>query len=103
METMQLVAVCADCINRSNLAGVDPILPLRLPEGDPRSRERFLFGNGSPKGVVASWGVPDGYDIVLFDPIDVLAFLVAKKFVVSEDIQKIERANTANTEAQDDG
>jgi hypothetical protein len=75
MTLKELAELCANAINTTGKE-YTPRITLRLPEGDAGSRYRFLSGRKSPKGTIVAWGF-DGYDTVVFDAVDVLAFLTA--------------------------
>jgi hypothetical protein len=78
MTIDELAAECIKAINQKSLPGLEKskaCITLKLPEtkGEPRCRK---LGKGkSPMGEVVSR--EDKYDVVVFDAVDVLAWIVA--------------------------
>jgi hypothetical protein len=72
-----LAQSCAKAINDSHATPfITPRISLKMPEDKKCPKQRHLFGAKSPVGVVTEFGF-DGYDTVIFDAIDVLAYLNA--------------------------
>lgn len=78
MTIQELVIQCADAINNATTSEIESMatISLKLPEGKAASRHRYPWGRSGPKGTVVSWG-HGGYDVVLFNAYDVLAYLIA--------------------------
>jgi hypothetical protein len=77
MKPEQLAKLCIDNINRSSEMKMKPQLSLVLPAGSSRAKHRQPFGKGGPRGTIVAWGIPEGKDTVIFNTIDLLAYLTA--------------------------
>lgn len=77
MTPEQLAAECIKAINIARFTGLNSTIALKLPESKSSSTDRYPWGRKGPKGDVVEFG--DGYEIVVFDAVDVLAFVYAKR------------------------
>jgi hypothetical protein len=82
MKIADLARVCVNAINQKAIHGLSgaPMISLELPENKHCPKQRKLFGKKGPFGQVVAFGF-DGFDTVLFNAIDVLAYLTAMGLV----------------------
>ena len=84
MTPQELALSCIKAINESYGSGISPKITLKLPESKKASHTRYPWGRKGPKGTAIAFGF-DGFDVVVFDAVDLLAFLAANGVVtVSE-------------------
>jgi hypothetical protein len=83
MKIADLARACANAINQKSITGISsgtPMISLKLPENKHCPKQRKLFGKKGPYGNVVAFGF-DGFDTVLFNAIDVLAYLTAMRLI----------------------
>lgn len=83
MTPQELTIECAKAINECAGTGIEPKIALKIPESKRCSHNRYPWGKTGPKGMAVQFGL-DGYDTVIFDAIDLLAFLIANDVVDCE-------------------
>lgn len=81
MKPDELARICVNAINNS-VEG-KPKITVKLPESKRASKKRYPFGRKGPVGTAVAFGF-GGYDTVIFDAVDMLAFLVAEGVVKME-------------------
>lgn len=74
MNIIQLSEACAKAILVVSGTSMKPSITLKMPENKHCPKRRRLFGLVGPLGNVVQFGF-DGYDMVVFDPVEVMQFL----------------------------
>ena len=90
MTPQELAMRCIKAINDSAKSGISPKITLKLPESKKASHTRYPWGRKGPKGTAVAFGF-DGFDTVMFDAVDLLAFLAANGVVTVSEVASDEK------------
>lgn len=77
MNPEDLINECITAINKANIGKYPPRIFGKIKHAKYPREYCYPLGKGTPKAHIVSWEHEDGLDVVRYDAVELLAFLLA--------------------------